>query len=366
MSKNTEKKRTSFWEGLLIAAGISLVVIAVGLGIFWAFISAFENSRPQTTIANYMEQLTVQQLIQLDKETMKKLDTSIQSEEEAVAYAENALQKITYAKNTKLSTDTKQVYMILNAGKSLGSVTMTVVNTDAFGFDYWAVTETDIDVSFLLGEQESVTVPANYRVYANGVLLDSDYVTDFGIHYTGLEEYYKKYSEMPTLYTFTSGAIFGTPRITVTDAAGNALSPEELAAAQHLPDNCSNSKKEELTEFVETYLYYYVRLTMAAGGQWKLTRNYNALLPYVKEDTNLSTRLKDSLEGLSWVLDRRAQITDLKIHAIVYMGDDHYLCDFSYVVDGTTYEGPIRNEANVKLVIDDTDNGLKAESMTNY
>ena len=105
---------------------------------------------------------------------------------------------------------------------------------------------------------------------------------------------------------------------------------------------------------------------MAAGGQWKLTRNYNALLPYVKEDTNLSIRLKDSLEGLSWVLDRRAQITDLKIHAIVYMGDDHYLCDFSYVVDGTTYEGPIRNEANVKLVIDDTDNGLKAESMTNY
>ena len=64
MSKNTEKKRTSFWEGLLIAAGISLVVIAVGLGIFWAFISAFENSRPQTTIANYMEQLTVQQLLQ--------------------------------------------------------------------------------------------------------------------------------------------------------------------------------------------------------------------------------------------------------------------------------------------------------------
>ncbi len=366
MSKNGEKKRISFWEGLLIGSGIFLLVVAIGLGVFWNFIAAFETSRPQSAIAAYMEELTVQQLLQLDQQTMKRLDGNLQSQEDMLTYAENALQKISYAKNTKLSTETKQVYMLLNAGKSLGSVTMTVVETDGYGFDYWAVTETDIDVSFLLGRQESVTVPAGYRVYANGVLLDDDYITQSGIHYTGLEEFYKKYPELPSLDTYTTGPVFGTPLVTVTDAAGKAVNPEDLEALRHLPDNCIESKKAELNAFVENYLYYYVRLTMAAGGQWKLSRNYNALLPYVKQDTSLSMRLKDSLEGLSWVLDRRAKITDLQIHAMVDMGDDHYLCDFSYVVDGTTYEGPIRNEANVKLIIDDTDSGLKAEAMINY
>ena len=366
MSKNTEKKPTSYWEGLLIFSGIFLVVIAIGLGVFWAFISAFETSRPQSAIARYMEGMTPQQLVQLDTQTMEKLDDDIQSREDMLAYAGDALQKISYAKNTKLSTDTKQVYMVLNAGKSLGSVSMTVVKTDAFGFDYWEVTDTDIDVSCLVGERVAVTVPANYKVYANGVLLDNSYITETGIHYTGLEEFYRKYTEMPSLYTYTTGPIFGTPLVTVTDSVGRAVNPEDLEQARILPDNCSESMKNQLTEFVETYLYYYVRLTMAAGGQYKLYRNYNALLPYVKEDTNLSMRLKDSLDGLGWVLDRRAQITDLQFHAFVDMGDDHYLCDFSYVVDGSTYEGPMRNEANVKLIIDETDNGLKAEAMINY
>ena len=50
MSKNTEKKPTSYWEGLLIFSGAFLVVIAIGLGVFWAFISAFETPVPKAPL----------------------------------------------------------------------------------------------------------------------------------------------------------------------------------------------------------------------------------------------------------------------------------------------------------------------------
>ena len=365
MNKQVSKKGVSFWKVLAIASGSFLILVGIGLVIFWNFIDAFEFSRPQRTIADYMESMTVEQLVKLDKETMKRLDADLQNETDMVAYAENELQKITYAKNTKLSTDSKQVYMILSAGKRLGSVSMTVTSSDAYGFERWAVTETDIDVSFLMGETVSVTVPSQYKVYANGVLLDDRYITDFDIPYDGVKEYYRKY-ELPTLCTYTTKPVFGTPQLMVTDAAGNVLSPEQLAQACHIPDNCSDSKKGELREFLDEFLYHYLRFTMGAGGQGKLYHNYNLLKPYIRRDSTLSLRLEDSLEGLAWVLDRKAEMRELTVHAIVDLGDGHYLCDFSYVVDARTYEGPMRNEANVKLIIDDTNEGLKAESMTNY
>lgn len=365
MNKQEGKKRISYWKGLAIASGAFLILVGIGLVIFWNFIDAFEFSRPQRTIADYMESMTVEQLVKLDKETMKRWDGDLQDEADMITYAENQLQKITYAKNTKLSTDSKQVYMILSAGKRLGSVSMTVTGGDVFGFERWTVTETDIDVSFLLGETVSVTVPSQYKVYANGVLLDDKYMSNFDIPYEGLKEYYRKY-DLPTLSTYTTGPILGTPQITVTDPAGNVLSPEQLTQACYIPDNCSDSKKEELEGYLDDFLYRYLRFTMGAGGQANLYYNYKMLKPYIKQDSVLWLRLEDSLDGLAWVLDRNATITDLKVNAMVDLGDDHYLCDFSYVVDARTYEGPMRNEANVKLIIDDTNEGLKAESMTNY
>lgn len=365
-AKSSQKKKlTGFWRWLLIGCGSFLALVLVGLVIFWNFIAAFEQSRPQSAIARYMEGLTPEKICQLDTATAEKCDTALQSREEYERIAAEALQRITCAKNTKLSTDDKQVYMLLNAGKSIGSVTMTVVKTDLYGLDYWQVTQEDLDISYLVGKPVSVTVPSDYKVYANGTLLDSRYITESGIHYPALEDYYKKYDSLPTLCTYTTAPILGRPVVTVTDGAGNAVDPEALAAVS-LPDNCTDSEQQELKTFVETFLYHYVRFTTAAGGQWRLYYNYNALLPYVLPDSNLSMRVKDSLDGLGWVLDRKAQITELTINGLADMGDGRYLCDFSYVVDGKTQSGAVRNTANVRLVVKQTENGFQAEHMTNY
>lgn len=362
---DTKKKRSRFWLGLLIFAGCFLAITAAGLAVFWDFIASYEVSRPQSTIALYMETLTPEKIAQLDTATAEKCDSYLQPMEEYLQVVRDDLQKITYAKNTKLSTDDQQVYMILNSGKSIGSVTMTVVETDKYGLDRWQVTQESYDLSYLMGQTVSVTVPDEYYVYANGELLDSKYVTDFGIHYTGLEDYYKKY-ELPTRCTYTTGVILGTPELTITDAAGNAVNPEELEKLAFLPVNCTEGEQTQLKEFVDTFLYYYVRYTTAAGGQWKLLRNYNALMPYIRVDSNLHMRVKDAMDGMGWVLDRKASITELVINGMVNMGDGRYMVDMSYVVDGTTQSGAVRNTANIKLVVVDEGSGFKAESMINY
>ena len=365
MTKNAEKKRTSFWRGLLLFCGIFLALVAAGLCVLWAYLSAYETSRPQTAIARYMETITGRELALKDKNTYKIFDRNLQNEEDYLTFANNALYKISYAKNTKLSNEEKQVYMILSGGRSVGNVILTVQEKDVFGFGHWSVTEENIDISFLMEKPVVLTVPDDYLIYANGVLLDDSYLTDFDLPYTEMKDYYRKY-ELPTLRTYTVGQILGSPRITITDGTGAVVDPGNLDELTAVPDNCSESRKAAIQEFLDAFLLRYVHFTMGKGGQGRLYYNYYRLKPYVMKDSSLALRLEDSLDGLYWILDRNAQITELKINHMVDLGDDHYLCDFSYVVDGRTYAAPIRNEANVKLIIEENDEGLFAVSMTNY
>jgi len=358
-------KPGKFWKILFCCAGGFLALVAIGLVIFWNFIGAFEVSRPQTTIATYMQDMTGSKLALLDEATMTALDRNLQNEEEFLKAVDGALEKITYAKNTKLTNDSQQVYMLLSGGKSLGSVTMTVTHRDHFGFDHWAVTQTDVDISFLLGEGVSVTVPADYQVYVGGTLLDSTYITDNRAPYTGVQEYYADF-QLPFLNTYTTGRIFGTPQLTVTDGKGNAVNPEDLEKVTSIPDNCPEENRKELSTFVDRFMNRYVRYTMATGGRGMLYINYNGVTNYVKDDSKLHVRLKDALDGLGWVQDRRAKITDIVIHAMVDMGNNHYLCDFTYVVDSKDGTGTVRSETNVRLLIERTEYGLRATVMTNY
>lgn len=360
------KKRMGFWSVLSLCSGIFLALVLIGLVVFWDFIAAYEESNPQSVIARYMETLTPEHICQLDTTTPGLCDRNLQSEERYRTVAVAALREITYAKNTKLSTDDKKVYMLLNGGQTIGSVTMTVVSTDFYGLDYWQVTEEKADLSYLVSKSVTLTVPDDYSIYLDGVLLDSRYVTESGIRYKGLEDYYRKYREMPYRCTYTTKPVLGTPELTITDAFGNAVDPDSLDSLAEFPDNCSDGQRRQLQEFTDSFLYQYVCYTTAAGGQGMLHANYEALLPYVRMDSSLYVRIKDALEGMSWVLDRQASITQLTINRMMHLGDERYMIDLSYVVDGTTQSGAVRNTANVKLIIVDEGNGFQAESMINY
>lgn len=368
MSKKvlTEKQKLGrFWLWIGICSCVFLSAVAAGLCWFWDFIAAYEASRPQNAIAAYMQDVTAEYLAAKDEAILASVDGHVQSADEAKKVIADSIGNISYAKNTKLSTDTELVYMVLSSGKSLGRVTMTVVSTDEYGFEYWQVTGESFDFSDRMGTSESITVPTGFRVYANGALLDDSYLTETGIHYAQVEEYYANY-DLPTRCTYTTKPILGQPELTVTDAAGAPVTIDETTDLERFLQNCTEAQLDMVAEFAEDYVTAYMNFTSVADGQGYMQRNLNALKAYMVPGSKLATRMDEAVVGLIWVTDRRAELNSIDIHRTLRLEEGRYLCDLTYVVDTRDYSGKVQTSANIKLILVETENGLKAESMTTY
>lgn len=359
------QKRARFWLWVAIFSELFLIAAVFGLVELWKFMEAYEASRPKNAIEAYMEQATPEYLAALDPATVEMADHNIQSEEACLAVIADSIGEVSYAKNLKLTTDTEMVYMIQSSGKNIGKVTMTVVDTDDYGFTYWAVTKEEFDYSNLVGGTVSVTVPEEFSVYADGVLLNADYVTESGIQYESAKEYYEKY-DLPTLCTYTAGPILGTPVLTVQDEAGNPVTIDETTDLQQYLKNCSQDELDAVEDFVADYVEAYMNFTSVTGGQGSMRRNLSKLQSYMVPDSKLSQRMEEAIVGLLWVTDRRADVNRIDIHRTLRLEEGRYVCDLTYVVDTRDFSGKKQSSTTITLIIVETENGLKAESMTTH
>lgn len=368
MSKKvlTKKQKTArFWLGLAIFAEVFLIATVFGLAEFWKFIEAYEASRPKNAIEAYMDRATPEYLAALDPATVAQADHNLQSEEACLAIIEDSIGQVSYAKNMKLTTDTEMVYMILSSGKNIGKVTMTVVDTDAYGFTYWDVTKEEFDYSDLVGGTVSVTVPSEFTVFADGVKLDESYVTEEGIQYESAKEYYEQY-DLPTMCTYTAGPILGTPVLTVEDAEGNPVTIDENTDLEQYLKNCSQEELDAVKEFTDDFVEAYMNFTSVTGGQGSMRRNLNDLKSHMVPDSKLAQRMEEAVVGLVWVTDRRADVNRVDIHRTLRLEEGRYVCDLTYVVDTRDFSGKKQSSTSVTLIIVETDDGLKAESMTTH
>ena len=223
------KKKSSrgFFWGMVIYAVIFLILTGVGLKFFWDFIEAYEESRPQNTANAYLQKLTVEKMCDAAEPWFSGLDQRIQSKEERIGYIRNSLTgDMNYAKKAGECTQTRQVYVLRCGKQVIGQMTMDAVQTDTYGFFRWEVTEEHYDFSYLEGEPVRVTVPETYTVSLNGQVLDESYITEAGIHYPLLEEFYDQY-ELPTLVTYEADHFLGTLSPEILDSTGKSVSMGE-------------------------------------------------------------------------------------------------------------------------------------------
>lgn len=356
------RKKSRFWLVLTLCSLAFLILAAVGLTVFWDYMEAYEASRPQNAIDSYMASVTAQSISAAANVLPEGYDTKLQTEDSARQAIANSIGSVSYARNTKLSTDSKLVYMVLSSGKAVGSVAMTVVRTDNYGFEYWEVTEETYDFGDLVGQSVSITVPEGYPVYANGVLLDESYITESGIHYTSVEEYYAHY-QLPTMCTYTAGPILGHITLSVTDPAGAAVEITAETDMEQFLENCTDQEVEAVADFLDSFVQCYTDFTSVTGGQSAMQRNYNALAKYMVSGGKLAQRMKEAIVGLVWVTDRNATVSSVTVDRCLRLEEGRWLCDFTYVVDTRDFSGKVESSSSVQMVIVETDGGLKAESM---
>lgn len=363
---NKKIRKWIFPLSLLAYALVFLCITAVGLTWFWDFIDAYEISRPKNTLDAYMEQLTPEYVADRCGDLIATIDHNVQSEQECRDVIIAALDgKFSCAKKNKESDDEHYVYALRCGAKVIGTVEMRSQGEEVYGFTPWQITAESFDLSYLLTEGTSVTVPAEYPVYVNGRQLSSEYVTEENIQYSLLKEFYNDYT-LPTIVTYTVGPFLKEVTLTVKDSAGNEVTVDENTDYNAFLNNCTETEIAALDTIVSNYVTNYVYLSTRKDGN--STANYNRLVPYMVPDGALAARIKEALNGLSWISDRQAKVKSITVNSYVNVGNGRYMCDVTYVVEQMVTQSGGRGDvtSSVKLMLLQTNNGLKAEAMKSY
>lgn len=361
--KTREKRK--FSTKLLIAMGIYaavfIVAAAFGLRWFWNYMAVYEASRPQTAMDAYMDKLDAGHMQNGAADLIAGIDHNIQSEDACrQAIADAVSTGITYAKKVSECTDTQLVYILSCGKQAIGRVTLIPGETDRFGFTPWTVGSESFDFSYLLGEKAAVTVPDNYPVYVNGVCLSEEYITETGIRYALLEDFYEDYT-LPCMVTYEIAPILGTLNVTITDPEGNTVSYQEALDELTVLDNCTEAERAAIESVTEDFLTRYVAFITNANGD--LNGNYTRLAQYMVPGSSLDQRMHDSFEGLKWVRDRKASLESMTIQHRVSLGGGCYLCDVTYTVK---YSNSTVITDNIQLILRDIGDGLLAETLRSY
>lgn len=364
MTKKTRK--WIFPVALLAYALVFLCVIAVGLSWFWEFIDAYEMSRPKNTLDAYMETLTPEYVADRCSDLIATIDHNVQSEQECREVILAALDgKFSCAKKNKESTEDHYVYALRCGPKVIGTVEMRTQGEEIHGFKPWQVTAESFDLSYLLTESASITVPKEFSVFSNGRQLSAEYITQENLHYSLLEEFYKEYT-LPTMVTYKVGPFLQEVKLTVTDPAGNAVTVDENTDYNAFLNNCTDAQKQSLDGIIGNFVKYYVDVSTMKDDVFY--PNYYRLEPYMVPNGALAARIKNSQDGLSWIDDREAILKSITVNAYVNIGGGRYMCDVTFITEQMVTSSGGRGDVtnHMKLIFLETDKGLKAEAMKSF
>lgn len=365
MAKSAGKK--NHWMGftvcILLYVLVVLGVVAWGMTLLWDFLDAYEQSRPYHALDAYMAKLDGEYVCDRSSGLIAEIDHGIQTEEECRQVIRDTLSGgISYAKKVSECSDTRLVYVLRSGGKVIGEMVMTPRGEGVHGFVPWAVTEESFDLSFLLTDTVSVTVPSQCSVYVNGKLLSDAYITETGIQYPELSEYYADY-EPPYQVRYQAGPCLGEISLQVKDPQGGDLQIDENTDLTPFLENCSEEELSQVNAFLDTYLSRYVRFTSTSTN---LEANYRDLVACMVPGGTLAKRMKQAMDGLQYASKTPDKLVSITLNRCVNLGGGRYLCDVTYVADISGHAGVVSKTNNIKLILLQMEDGLKAESMLSY
>jgi len=365
--KFIKEKKRRFWPfllGMLIYAIVALVAIGFGLDWFYGFIGAYEASRPKHVLNEYMDTLTKEHVCDLSNDLIAQVDHNIQSEEQCRQYIIDALSKgFNYAKKSSVSTDTKHVYVLRTGTQVIGEFIMESVRQDDYGFTYWEVTGESFDMSYLVGEKHSIVAPDHFTVSANGNALDSTYIVGTPVQYEALKQFYGDY-DLPAIVTYEAGPILGDFVMTVTDTEGNPFDLEKVEDLNKLAENCPEEMLEELDDFVDLFINRYV--TYAGGSNKHADTNLANLLKLIVPGSDYADRMNGAWYGQLYTQSYADKIVEINNNYFFQLEEGKYVCDVTYLVDTTGKQGVVRTTNNVRIVVVETNVGLRVLTVYSY
>ncbi|HQM97167.1 MAG TPA: hypothetical protein PK705_09195 [Clostridia bacterium] len=233
----SEKPKKKFAKGLVIYSACFIVVILIGLALFWQYMKSYELSRPEnfmnefiTTVNDDTVRIMMTQNSKVEASEFEDINTIY----EQLYFSNLNNEQYKYRKMPGQYTDKSPVYIIYTDSADLCKVVLTSKgdNTAKFGFNLWQTDTFSVLDSVLNPEQKtlSITVPKLADVYVNDIEVSDSYVTDSSVAYSGYDDVMQPFDERPTGKKYEIQGIYLEADILVKDHKGITL---ELSKAEN-------------------------------------------------------------------------------------------------------------------------------------
>lgn len=380
MAKKTKKKSGRwFFLGMFLYALVFLGAAAYGLHWVWGELVALEEKevyKEQVTgnpIDDYMSQLTLDHVLDgAVPAVYATLNQDVQTEEECremlASYLTGEFTRAKVLEMGQTSESTEIRYDIYCGTHKVGRVTTSSHEEERYGFTVWEVTEESFDLTNLVLKEEmmgqvfTVTVPHDHTVSVNGVVLDESYIIESGKQYEVLKEFYEDY-ELPHIVTYQAGPFMGDVEPVITNPAGEVVTIDENTDWNSFVDNCSEEEITQIQDFLEDFLASYVKFTSSRDNRFTA---YRDVITYMVKNGALADRMYRALDGLQYNHIRNAYLLSVTQHHCVNIGNDRYMVDLTYVSNVDKYAGYYEETINLKVILLNTKDGLRAEAMLIY
>lgn len=346
-------RKHRFAIGLFAYIIIMLLIIFAGLFVFWQYIAAYEFSRTEGLMDDFMAGEAAE-AIDREIERFAAAHESVLESADDVAAALHAYVnsgELGYRKASGEYSAEAPVYSVRLDNEELGKVWFRSYSGGplAFGFNYWFPTRSEFEFSGL--EQEyTVIAPAEAAVTVNGVTLTAENCSVSWALPEELEPYASALSQLPSRarYTFTA---FSEPRVSLLSDGDDYWMHEDESVPNvyTVIQNCPLELSGELHQWAEGFVTAYIKYTSKAGG------TSAAAAAYTVPNSDLYDRMFASIEGLSWVSGVTSTMSDLTVDSLEYYGCAatvvaHYKLDT---------RGNKLSDNNMKLILVPTNSGWR-------
>lgn len=229
-NRKTKKQKKKFIKGLAIYSACFIVVILIGLALFWQYMKSYELSRPENFMNEFVKTVddnTIRAMMTENEKIEASEFEDINTIYDQLFFSNLKNEEYKYRKMPGQYTDTSPVYIIYTDSADLCKVVLTSKgdNTAKFGFNLWQADTFSVLDSVLNPEQKtlSITVPKLADVYVNDIEVSDSYVTDSSVAYSGYEDVIQPFDERPTGKRYEIPGIYLEADILVKDYKGITL-----------------------------------------------------------------------------------------------------------------------------------------------
>lgn len=351
-----------FGLGMLIYALLFILLVVMGMRLFWGFIAEYEATRENHAVDAYLDSMDEEHIRRVSEPFLSTLDAGIQNAEQGESAVETVMRgELRAVRQGGESSANRAVYKIFSGDREIGRMAMTRPDNPFFGFSSWTVVEESYDFSWLLDSDE-ITVPEGWTVSVGGTKLDNGYVTERGIPYAYLKDFYGK--GLPELYqcTYRIDQYIGDAPFALTDELGRPADPAALDEDRCL-DNCTDEEKAAQESYVREFLPYYVECL--ANTRRNATDNYNRIRRFLVENGDLDVRLRGAIAGQYYAHSAGETIVSVTMLRHIHLGGEYYLVEFSYELDSRSqWEAqPTRSDNHAQIILRLIDGRLLAQSI---